>query len=78
MVLSGGIDERIRGVTLAGSFLSFGTSKLDVFKNTSKKAIYYDTIKVIHQDSLRGQKVQGGHGLLKPELLLRGQVEDPV
>lgn len=54
-----------------GSILSFKTPQLEYFESASKKAIYHSTVKVLHQDSLKGQKASRWPGLLKPDFLVR-------
>jgi len=54
-----------------GSILSFKTPQLHYFVSASKKAIYISTVKVLHQDSLKGQKISKWPGLLKPDFLVR-------
>ncbi|KAG1925589.1 ribonuclease inhibitor [Pimephales promelas] len=43
----------------------------ELFESTSKKAIYYITVKVLHQESLRRVKASGWPGLLTKEFLVR-------
>ncbi len=64
------IRER-QEVESVGSILSFETPRLDLFETTSKKAIYNATVKVLHQDSLKRQKISKWPDLLKPEFLVR-------
>lgn len=54
-----------------GSILSFKTPQLDLFKTTSKKAIYNTAVKVLHQVLLRGQKISRWPVLLKADFLVR-------
>lgn len=55
----------------AGSILSFKTPQLDLFETTSKKEIYKTAVKVLHQVSLRAQKISRWPDLLKPDSLVR-------
>lgn len=53
------------------SILNLETLQLHNLDNTSKKALYYATVKVVHQKSLRRQKVSKWRGLLGPDFLVR-------
>jgi len=55
----------------AGSILFFEFPQIELFESTSKKAIYYITVKVLHQESLRRVKASGWPGLLTKEFLVR-------
>ncbi len=48
-----------------------------LFKDASK-AIYYTSVKVIHWNLLKRQRTSSWPGLLRPDFLVSGQVEDPV
>ncbi len=52
------------------SILSFKTPQLHLFKDASKKAIYYTAVKVIHRELLKRQRTSRWPVLLSPDLLV--------
>lgn len=65
VVLEEGVEEN------TDSILSFDTPQLDCFESISKKAIYYSSVKVTHQVSLKRIKVSKWPVLLGPDFLVR-------
>lgn len=53
------------------TMLYFGTPQCCSFKSMTKKVMYNITVKMIHQDSLRKQKVSKWPDLLSPDFLIR-------
>lgn len=56
---------------IADSILSFTTPQLDLFKDASKKALYCTSVKMTHQESLKGIKASKWPELLQPDFLVR-------